>query len=58
MSHQRKQRDPQIEDAPAEEDIDRADAAERVELDPDEQVNYPDQPGHPGAETTRRSREE
>lgn len=53
MSHQRKRQDPQIEDVPGEEDVDRADAVERLELDPDEQENYPDRPGHEAADTQR-----
>jgi hypothetical protein len=46
MSHQRKRQDPQIEDVPDEEDVDRADAVDRLELDPDEQENFPDRPEH------------
>ena len=46
MSHQRKRQDPQIEDVPAEEDVDRADAVDRLELDPDEQENFPDRSEH------------
>jgi len=34
-----------VKGAPAEEDLSVADAADRVDLDPDEQVNRPDQPG-------------
>lgn len=43
MSHQRKRQDPQIEDVPSEEDVDRADAVDRLGLDPDKQENYPEQ---------------
>jgi hypothetical protein len=46
MSHQRKRQDPQIEDVPDEEDVDRADAVDRLELDPDEQENFPDRSEH------------
>jgi hypothetical protein len=35
----------EAEGVPAEEDVDMADAAERVDLDPEEQRNRPDQPG-------------
>ena len=34
----------QIDGAPSEEDLSGADVAERVDLDPDEQLNRPDQP--------------
>jgi len=36
----------ELDDVPGEEDVSTADAAERVERDPEEQVNYTDQPGH------------
>jgi hypothetical protein len=56
MSHQRKHQDPQIEGAPDEEDIDRADAVERLAVDPEEQENFPDRPGHQDADTVRENR--
>jgi hypothetical protein len=34
-----------VEGAPAEEDLSPADVADRVDLDPDEQLNRPDQAG-------------
>jgi hypothetical protein len=38
------QRPVEVDGAPAEEDLSGADVAERVDLDPDEQLNRPDQP--------------
>ena len=55
MSHQRKRQDPQIEGAPSEEDVDRADAVDRLGLDPEEQENYPDDPQHEDADSARES---
>ena len=55
MSHQRKRQDPQIEGAPSEEDVDRADAVDRLGLDPEEQENYPDDPQHEDADSARDS---
>lgn len=38
------QRAHEVEGAPAEEDLSTADVADRVDLDPDDQLNRPDQP--------------
>jgi hypothetical protein len=43
MTTQKKKPDLELEDVPAEEGISEADAEERVDKDPDEEVNYPDQ---------------
>jgi hypothetical protein len=48
MSHMGKEPDIELEDVPEEEGISRADAEERVDVDPDEQVNRPDQTGPDG----------
>jgi hypothetical protein len=43
MTTQKKKPDLDLEDVPEEEGVSKADAEERVEQDPEEQVNYPDQ---------------
>ena len=45
MSTQRKGRRIEVEGVPEEEDLSTADAEDRVELDPSDQVNRPDRPG-------------
>ena len=44
MSTHKKEPPVELPEAAHEEDISRADAAERLEKDPDEQVNYTDRP--------------
>jgi hypothetical protein len=39
---------PDLGGTPSEEDVSRTEAAHRVELDPDEQVNYTEEPQSPG----------
>lgn len=43
MTHRGEERPIELGDVPAEEEISTADAAERLEQDPEEQVNKPDQ---------------
>ncbi len=43
--HAEQRRPLDLEGTPAEEDLSAADAADRVDLDPEEQVNRPNQPG-------------
>ncbi|HEY5420996.1 MAG TPA: hypothetical protein VIL10_09690 [Marmoricola sp.] len=51
MSTQRKGRRIEVEGVPEEEDLSTADAEDRVELDPSDQVNRPDRPGPRDART-------
>lgn len=51
MSTQRKGRRIEVEGVPQEEDISTADAEDRVELDPEHQVNRPERPGPRDAQT-------
>lgn len=42
MTTQKKKPDLDLEDVPAEEGVSRADAEERIDKEPEQQVNYPD----------------
>lgn len=49
MTQMGKNPEPQMDGLPAEEDLSPADVEERMDEDPDEQSNFPDQPGHEDA---------
>jgi hypothetical protein len=51
MSTQRKGQHDGFEEVPAEEDLSLADAEDRIDVDPDEQVNRTDSPGPRDART-------